>query len=955
MEADSLFRGAGGGSSSDSQFVQKPDNLRSNDTFEGLLGLCIGPIKGPVNGLQSIRVNDTPMEDASGSTNFKDFSAVFADGDPLKFPQKATLRLGASGAPSNINLQLRNVGGSAPVWLTHTVDNLDAEAIDLRFVVSALYRQTQSGIFGTTARIEIEMKPSGTTTWINPFASNGNTYPAYTPNGYTTNSGLLRFFRTLFGYNQSNPATGSTNLTITGKTTSPFVKELRVAVPSLDTYAGKSWDIRCRLLENEDLQADPNFEKRTISWESATAVYFTPVGDHEDWRGVAWLQVYGGASDALSSVPQIDGIYDTKVVQVPPATVYDPVARTYTGVTWNGSFSKAYTNDPAWCINDAISDSLSGIARLVPGAHLNKWDALELSKWASEPVPDGAGGTHPRFSMNLAIQEAQRSDEFIRYMAGSCGATAWDAGEGEWRAIVDRPRNPVALFTDENIEGDFHYSHTDVDVRFNDVTVVFLNEEFDYREDRIRIEDPVHIAKYGRKPTKIVAIGCTHRQQALRWAILKMRTSTNEYRAVSFTTNRQGKYVERFDWILVADQSLNMTLEDEKRTTGRIVTNTGGSLVLRDTVRLELGVAYKLRVTAPNPAYDPDTTTAPTDEDWALPTIVLERNITNTALQRGDVRELFIDTPLPADCAVNANVALEAVGLPSVPKVYRVVDINYLDDGERVAINAIEVDTGKFLAADLGDYDYQQPGYEPPSAIVPPPVAPLLGVLELHEVPGDYTTSRVLVASWQRPDYANIRGYRVEHRWNQGPWISGFTAGLTSEIGNPEAGDHEFRIYTVGTDDRESVPLEASITVDTAPQRAPVINLTADDITFDFIDGVAFNAVQVITLTATKQNTDEALIWSVSPAVTLGAPNDNQRTVSLANFGSNLQVMVTVKGATSGATSSVTLLRNDQTTPNDSVIPDSGWIGTVGSGGGGGGTSGTLEPPWRLGGGMTAV
>jgi predicted phage tail protein len=90
-------------------FKQRPDTLRSDDSFEGLLGLCAGPIKGPRRGLKSIYMNGTPLEDESGQQNFLDFQAIFADGDPLKFPQKAVMKLGQGGSPIPVNLTLRSV------------------------------------------------------------------------------------------------------------------------------------------------------------------------------------------------------------------------------------------------------------------------------------------------------------------------------------------------------------------------------------------------------------------------------------------------------------------------------------------------------------------------------------------------------------------------------------------------------------------------------------------------------------------------------------------------------------------------------------------------------------------------------------------------------------------------------------------------------------------------------
>lgn len=991
--------GAKGGSGG--SFVQKPDNLRSTDTFEGLLGLVSGPIKGPVDGLRSVRINGTPIEDVTGKTNFDNVSSIFADGDPLKFPQKPSLRLGSAGSPDVINNQLRNTTGTGD-WVVHTINEVNAEAIDLRFIVNQLYKQDKKGIFNNTATIEVNMKPTGTATWINPFngQNGGATLPAYNPGGYQTDFGLagvMRRFLTQALYNDtaatfaagsSTNTAGGAALTITGKTTQPFVKELRVEVPNTGTYANKSWDIRCRLVEKETVDNDPNFEKRTINWESATAVFTKVLGEHEDWRGLAWFQLYGQASDNFNGVPDVDGIYDLKIVSVPPPAVFDPTTRVYTGSVWDGSWSKAWTTDPAWCIADAISDTINGIAAFVPGAHLNKWDALELSKWCSQQVSDGKGGTHPRHSMNLLIDSPQKSDELVRYLAGSCGATAWDNGGGEWRLAVDKPAVPVDIFTFEAIEGDFNYSHSDVDTRFNDVTVVFLNEEFEYREDRIRIQNDADIAKNGRKPTKVVGIGITNRQQALRWAVLRLRTNINEFRTVSFTTNRRGKLLERFNQILIADASLNAMLTDDYiRTTGRIVekhqnfssggltllagtnenalsadipqlfagtpvrkhvrrnatadNNVGyensalvpgrdyvssvyvyvpsgmpvtgayfthdgyggatavanvdlskrdqwqrlsfpvkgaadnmpsvlrmdgpegvaiyttalmveeglaptaytnsGSITLRDSVRLEIGVTYKVHITAPNPSYNPDTVVQPADENWQLPTITYTRNITNTAGQRGDVKELFVDVALPIGAATNANIALEAVGLPSIPRPYRILDVDYSDDGERVSINAMEIDTGKWNAADIATDENIQLVLDdaPPSPVLLPG-----GLVKLNEYVQDFTKGRTLSLAWGRPAAPNLKGYRVERSYNNGPWTTVVTLTLETsyELPGPSNGIHAFRVYAIDSRGRESLPLEGSYEVLEIPLNAPVGFLTNESATVAALsDGTGFN------------------------------------------------------------------------------------------------------------------
>lgn len=785
-------KGGGGGT-----FKQRPDTLRSNDTFEALMGVGAGPMKGPTRGLKSVTINGTPVEDETGKLNFENFLVIFADGDPAKFPQIADLRLGAGAAPVGINVSLTNTsGGSTPgPWVTRTIPNVNADFIDLRFVVSQLYRQDKKGIYEAEANLHVEMKPSGSTNWINPMLANPS--QQYSEQGFVDD--VYRLYVPAANYDPSGywaPETNNGYFKIFGKTNSPAVHELRITVPNQGAYANKSWDIRVRLIERDTLDADPDFEKRTISWESASAGYNTKYGSHEDWRGLAWLQIYGKATDQINSTPEVAVVCDTLIVPVPPASVFNPDTRQYTGALWDGSWTQAFTTDPAWVINGLIVDSLHGMSSVAVGSTLNKWDALEASKWCSQLVPDGAGGMHPRYSMNLSINETIDAREFVQYLAGAVGGIAWEDTGGEWRIRMDKPENPVDIFTLETIEGDFSYSNTDVDTRFNDITIVFKNEEFDYREDRVRVVSNPHIAKFGRKPTTIVAVGCTNRQEALRRGMLRLRAATREVRSVTFRTNRRGRLLERLDTILVADTELNVLLDTEfnTRSTGRIVAVAPDRswIEVRDPLRLELGVAYSINFTKPNPDYNPNATSEPTSPDYDKPTLVQTIGLVNNSSQRGDVVRLYLASPLPADVAENANLSLVANGLPALPKAYRVLDIE--EDGEFFTISAIELDTGKWAAADNVTED--DTVFIAPDAIVPPPTN-LVSYISVFD--GERTARQAINLNWDRPASRFLAGFKVDYAVNGGPWIpfAERTAINSLELVDPVPGNYQFRVYSV--------------------------------------------------------------------------------------------------------------------------------------------------------------
>lgn len=808
-----MFVGAKGGGSS---FKQTPDNLRSNDTFEGVLGLGIGPFKGPTRGLKSIKMDGTAIENATGQQNFQDFIVNFGDGDPLKFPQTIDLKLGAGAAPTQVGLTLPNEDGSNPIWITKTLNNTNADFVDLRFIVQQLFRQDSKGIYSATATLEIQLKPVGTTTWINPTLNTPT--GAYDEQGIEmvrVGNGLTKILRTLVPrayYNLTGTewATQSPNYVISGKTTSPAVYELRLGLPNDGAYANTGWDIRVRLLERENYTGGKDNldqEKRNITWESIAAVYSDVLGDHEGWRGVSWLQIYGKASDQLTGVPEITGEYDTKIVKVPATGIFDPETRQYSNFVWDGSWAKAWTNDPAWVINDAISDELSGLSLIAPGSYLNKWDALELSKYCSQLVPDGDGGFHPRYSLNLAISQPQKAEEFVRYMAGAVGALAWDQGDGEWRIKVDKADAPVDLFTLDNIEGEFAYSHTDVDTRFNDIIGQFKNAEMDYRQDAVELFDNVSIAQLGRKPTTIALVGCTNRQEAMRRVKLRLRATVNENRIVTFTTNRRGRNIEQLSTILVADGDLG---DQDQRTTGRIVTIASDrmSVTVRDPIYIAPGVDYSMMFTVPNSAYNPDAASQPSSPNWTKPTFVTQRTVTNNSAQRGSVTTIYFDQPLSADVDANASLALQALNLPTLPRLFRVTNVMMQDDGERISISAINIDTGKWDAAD--NVSKEDTVFQDLRGVVPTPTTlPGRALLSVVPVKLEQGLQHNLQANWVRPAGAFISGFRIQYSVNGGALQTATERQQTATWELPNAGPGTYRVE-VSTIDRRggySAPL----------------------------------------------------------------------------------------------------------------------------------------------------
>lgn len=819
-----LIGAKGGGGS----FRNTPDNLRSTDTFEALIGLCSGRIKGLApGGLKNLFIDDVPIEDGLGNTNLKDFTAVLFDGDPAIL-QPVKLNLGGSSGATTINLAVNNpYGGSSPGdWRNGVVSQIGVDFIDLRFVVNALYRQDKTGIYSETARLEIQLQPSGSTTWINPLESTAA--PSYVEDGYVISDIYGTFLGSRNLWDDTGNAWRDNNpgyLTLSGKTTQPYIKELRISVPNSGVWANKTWNVRVRLMERDTYTNDQDEERRTIVWESVAGVDSDTIGNREEWRGLAYLHINGKATDQLTGIPNVNGIYDLSVFRVPPASVWNAETRVYTGAAWDGVTEEIkWSTCPAFQLKDLIEDGVSGISALVPGTTLNKWDALEASKWYAQLVPDGNGGFHPRYSMNFLLDQSLSVNDVIQYVAGAVGSYCYDEGDGKWRLVVDKPESATAIFTKENIVGEFTYTHTDIDTRINDITAVYRDEARRFEETRVRIFDQAHIDTYGRNHQSIALVGCTNRQEALRRTKLRQLVSLNETRSVTFTTNRQGRLLTPFSVILVADQDLGLA---NLRTTGRLTSRTGTTLTVRDPVRLELGVAYKVHVTVPNPDYNPDATSQPSSANWKKPTITVTRDITNTAGQRGDVTTLYIDSDLPSNTPSNAPIAFEAVGLPTMPKQYRVLSVEPNDSNEEVTISAIEIYTNKWAESDAvveGEVLSQTS-----KRVTPAPETPEGGMFGVKTFTGQFNNGRrVLTASWLRPASMWVEGFKVEYSLNDGAWqlLAEKTADNYVELTQPINGFYTFRVYTVDRRGGISPPLTGTYELtDISGDYAPISEL----------------------------------------------------------------------------------------------------------------------------------
>jgi predicted phage tail protein len=216
--------------------------------------------------------------------------------------------------------------------------------------------------------------------------------------------------------------------------------------------------------------------------------------------------------------------FECNFIKVKIPANYNPIMRTYSttgyGTTngyWNGTFAsgKYWTNNPAWCFYDLITNNRYGLGKFVDNIDVYKFDLYNISQYCDELVADGYGGLEPRFTCNVWIPQKEEAYKVVNDMASIFRGMVYYFN-GNLNAIQDSPKTNRYTFTNSNVEnGDFNYNSSSKKTR-QSIAVVRYNDPKNFYQPSIEyVEDLNSIRKYGIRELPITAFGCTSRGQAI--------------------------------------------------------------------------------------------------------------------------------------------------------------------------------------------------------------------------------------------------------------------------------------------------------------------------------------------------------------------------------------------------------------------------------------------------------
>lgn len=496
------MKGSKSGSSKQRKAYTAPDSAASISTLKAVYGLAEGEIAGLENGLASVFLDGTPIENSSGQKNLEGIEVEFRKGTNDQEPL-----LGFPNLTSQIDYN--NIEITDTKSFIHRIDDTQFTSAYVRLEFGALYRTNtdNADTYGNTIEYAIDIQVDG------------------------------------LGFNEYQ------RYKISDKTSANHERGHEITLPEAES----SWDIRVRrLTRNENSQY--------VGDKMYIASVAEIVNARFNYPNTAVIGISYDAS-RFSSVAKLAVRLKGKLIRIPanlnPETgAYATTGEGTTNGTWNGQFKWAYSNNPAWVYYDLCLNKRYGLGNRLSADMMDKWSLYVIGKYCDELVPDGKGGLEKRFTVNVYINTYYKAYDLLLNLTGIFRGIVYWTGTAI-SLEIDRPRDPVYTYNRSNvIGGTFTYTGTKYTDRYSAVTVEYDDPDLNFKTTQVTVFNKTAIQELGVKTLKIQAFGVTSRGQAQRagyWALYK---NLYETRSVSFSVGMDGYIAPVGKIIEIGDEKL---------------------------------------------------------------------------------------------------------------------------------------------------------------------------------------------------------------------------------------------------------------------------------------------------------------------------------------------------------------------------------------------------------------
>ncbi|RDJ68246.1 tail protein [Acinetobacter baumannii] len=709
-----MVKGAKKGNQQPRQPVVAPDSAQSKTYIKELIGLAEGEVEGLANGYQSILLEDTPLQDENGNKNFENVTVNFRSGTN---DQEYIEGFPAVENEIPIDVELK----SSTPWV-RSFNNLDLDAVRLRLRWGPLRNQdpTTGDVTGYTIEYAVDLQTDGGA-W----------------------SEVLR-------------------AKISDKTSDNYERPHRIDLPKADS----GWLVRVRRIT-------PNSTSEYISDKMYVKAVTEVIDAKLRYPNTALVSLQYDAETFGGSVAKL--AVDLKGVKIKVPTNYNPETREYVGM-WDGTFKRAYSNNPAWIYYDLCTSKRYGIGERITDGMLDKWSLYRLAQYCDELVPDGLGGQEPRFTCNIYLQSAEDAYSILTKLAGVFRAiTYWDGDSIVCDA--DIPQDTYFTYTRANIIGEPDHNGTRARDRHNAVKVAWDNPANHYKTEYEFVRDEKAISEMKQvRLLELDAWGCTSRGQAQRAGLWALKSEQLETRTVTFKVGLDGhiplpgKVIEFADPIFAG-----------RANGGRI------SAISADRKSITL---------------DRDDVVAIAGDRLVING---ENGKAQTRIVQSIVGRVITVTVAFDEIAPQNVWVIDAQDLATLK--FRVLSV-VQSDSHQFTITALEYNPKKFDAIDHGAHYI-----DVPISIVNPNIQePVSNIVITSEDRVDQGINvATMVVSWTQAKGA-VK-YLVEWRKDDGSWIKLPVTGNNSiEVPGIYAGNYQAKVTAVNASDISSLPTYSVVT-----------------------------------------------------------------------------------------------------------------------------------------------
>ncbi|MEC5280976.1 phage tail protein [Escherichia coli] len=523
-----LIAGAGGKKSKSSSRtpVEADDTVNSRAMAAILDLLGEGVIGGLVNGAKSIFIDDLPILNEDGSSNFSGITWDFRDGSQDQTPMAG---FDFVETPKSVNIQLKKTHD-----VTVSIDNDEADRVRviMKFPSLRSVDKSSGDTNGTTVKYKFQIANADAT--FSDVVAEGEK---------------------------------SVDITLTAKKTGVYYRSYELKLPK----PGRAYKVRViRLTDDNSSQYLYN-----DTWvDSIGEIVDTPM----NYPNSALVGLKVNSEQFGSTMPSRSYLVRGIKIRVP--SNYNEYTNTYVGV-WDGTFKLLSSSNPAWILYDLLTNTRYGLGQFVSESMIDLGQLYQIGRYCDEEVDDGFGGKEKRFAINTQITSRQDAYRLIQDIAGAFRGMVFWAG-GMVNIMQDSPSDPVMMFTNSNVkDGLFTYKGSARKDRPSVALVTYNNKEDGYKQNIEYVEDQDAMRRYGERKTEVVAFGCTSRGQAHRVGLWLLYTARMESDVITFTAGLDASFLMPGETVLIQNK-----YRAGKRNSGRIVEFTKNSITLDAPVSL---------------------------------------------------------------------------------------------------------------------------------------------------------------------------------------------------------------------------------------------------------------------------------------------------------------------------------------------------------------------------------